>query len=83
MCAIIYLPTLTHNLSTPSVIFGSQREIFSNLRKLSENLRGYSEIIVGKASEIQVLCRQKISHILLKKSWQVYHASNRLLSVCS
>ena len=32
------------NLSTPSVIFGSQREIFSNLRKLSENLWGSLEI---------------------------------------
>ena len=42
------------NLSTPSDIFGSQREIFSNLQKLSENLRRSSEIFgdFRKSSEI-------------------------------
>lgn len=51
------------NLSTPSVIFGSHREIFGNLRKLSGNLRQSLEVVkylrqsseaVGKPSEIQV-----------------------------
>ena len=42
------------NLSTPSVIFGSQREIFGNLQKLSENLQRSSEIFgdFWKSSEI-------------------------------
>ena len=42
------------NLSTPSVIFGSQREFFGNLRKLSENLGRSSEIFgdLRESSEI-------------------------------
>ena len=45
---------VVENLSTPSVIFGSQWEFFGNLRKLSENLRRSSDIFgdFQKSSEI-------------------------------
>ena len=52
---------------------GKSSEVVGNLRWSSEvfrNLRQCSEA-VGKSSEIQILWRQKISRILLKKSWHV------------
>ena len=63
------------NLSTPSVIFGSRREIFGgnlwkswgSLRQSSEVFRNLrqSSVAVGKSLEIQILWRRKISRILL------------------
>ena len=49
-------------------------EVVGNLRGSSEvfrNVRQSSEG-VDKSMEIQILWRRKISHILLKKPWQVY-----------
>ena len=57
-------------------------EIFLHLQLLSEVVRKSSEAVgnlqrsseaFGKSSEIQILWRRKISHILLKTSWQVYN----------
>lgn len=59
------------NLSTPSVIFESHREIFGDVWKSFWIFRKSSEAIY-KSLEIHVLWRRKISFILLNRSWQVY-----------